>query len=162
MGTRVNEFAELAKNFGIPAVGAIAGWLFAAAAYKHRLDQIEKDFAAFRADQKEKHKLEQDDLKERFESLERMLLQETAAIRQEVAGRVKELGVEVEAIDKAFTQFERASGHDFAKDAELAHFVEEQQRQWQAIHRTLGQIEGVLRNSRRWTPVPPPLQGHSK
>lgn len=156
------DLLDLAKNFGIPALGALAGFLGSASHYKHRLEQVEKDFAEFKKDHKEKHETDQKDIKEKLEGVRKALDTTLGGVRDELLVKFKDLETEVTSIDKAFTQFERASGHDFAKDAELAHFIEEQNKQWQVVHRLLGQIEGLMKNPKRWSSRPPPMPSTSK
>lgn len=138
------DFLELAKNFGIPAVGAAAGWLTTSAIAKYKVDRIESDLKSFK-----------EDVGKRLDALKDDLEKADEDFKKELEKKHAELLREIKEIDDDFEKFARASNHDFAKDSELARFMEEEQRSWQAMNRTLGQIEGMLK-AKRWSSRPPP------
>jgi len=149
------DLLELAKNFGIPAAGAVGGWLTTASLYKHKVELLERDFASFKTEHLARHNAEKEELKERLSTLQSDFERADEEFKKELEKKYVELFKEIREIDDDFEKFARASNHDFAKDSELARFMEEEQRSWQAMHRTLGQIEGMLK-AKRWSSRPPP------
>lgn len=128
------ELIGYAKSFGLPVLGAVAGFITTSYAVRTDVKNLSKtlnvlkktwkmDFETFKANQSEKQKETREVLEKKYE----------------------ELKEQVEEIEKNLHAWQRDSSVSFASDDELNRFIEEQQRQWQAIQRTLGQIEGMLK-----------------
>lgn len=122
------DWLVLAEKVAVPATTAVGAFVGAALRFKARIDKLEKDFGVLVSlfeDTKKGWKFELTDFKEEM---------------------YEELGKLRNQLDKYESELDRFrdSSVDFAKDAELATFVTEQQKQWQAIQRTLGKIEGMI------------------
>lgn len=126
------EWAAILKDVVLPVGAAIASVFVAALRFASRLTKIETDFAA---------------LKVHFENTQKSWKLDLESFESDYEARMKDLKQETKETDGRLSRF-RESSTDFAKEAELAKFIEEQQRQWQAIQRTLGQIEGSLKDRR--------------
>jgi dynactin complex subunit len=116
------DLLEIGKNFGLPVAGAIAGWIFTSMKVKDRLRKVEQGLTALRKGW-------------------RLELDNTEAETQE---KFEELRLQLKELQEKFHSWQRQSS-SFATDEELARFIKEQQDQWQAIQRTLGQIEGMVK-----------------
>ena len=127
------DWWALAKDLGIPAVGGLVGYLSSAKLAAHRLKTVEDDLKEYRTLQKVE-----------LESIKKALKFDLEAHKGEVQDKLKELKNQIDELEDVVESFQRASNHEFAKDAELNKFIEEQQRLWQSIQRTLGQIEGMM------------------
>lgn len=122
----MSENLDLLQRVGIPVLSLVAGWL--GAAYRIH-NQIEK----------------------RIATTERELVSLKAGCREEL----DELASRLSSMDHSVGRLNDSS-HDFAKDAELAQFVMEQNDRWQRIQRTLGRIEGLMDRPLNDSTPPPP------
>lgn len=136
---------EAAKVFGIPIFGAVTGWVTAAVKTAGRVTTLEKDFEKLKAALKEKEEKAEKDLKEKFDSLLNTFKQQHEEQKKASEKVVEELKKELGELDASFDRFTRASQHDFAKDEEFSRFVEEMNRQWKLMERTLGHFEGWMK-----------------
>lgn len=116
------ETLKTAKDFLLPVIGAVAGFIATSYAVRTRVKNLEKNLATT----KKGWRLELETLKGDLEKEQ------------------EELKKKLREIEDKFHNLQRESS-SFASDEELSRFIEDQQRQWQAIQRTLGQIEGMLR-----------------
>jgi Tfp pilus assembly protein PilO len=116
------EIFGYVKSFGLPVAGAVAGWVFTSMKVKDRVRKLEQGLVALRKG----WRLELDSHKE-----------EATAMAEALKKELKELEEKLET-------FQRES-KSFASDEEMNRFIEETQRQWQQIQRTLGQIEGWMK-----------------
>lgn len=130
------DWGALIDKGAAPTLAAVGGWVGAALRLRERMGTVEKDFDALRLAVGKQISEFKDEQKKHLEKVE-----------SQFEKKLEELREEFEEYERSLGQF-RASSTDFAKDAELAHFIEEQQRQWQTIQRTLGQIEGMLKTLR--------------
>lgn len=139
------DWGQVAEKAIAPVVTGVGGFIGAALNFKRRLEDIEKDFTKYK-----------DAVKEEFENLKKAWRLEMDSLKEELQGKLKELDTELKELDDSFTRFQRASNADFADAEEMRHFIEGQQRQWQQIQRTLGQIEGLMERVGNLPPAPPP------
>lgn len=116
------EALKEAKDFVIPIAGAVAGFIATSYAVRTRVKNLEKNLATT----KKGWRLELETLKG---DLDKDL--------EEYKKKLRELEEKLHNVQR--------ESSSFASDEELSRFIEDQQRQWQAIQRTLGQIEGMLR-----------------
>lgn len=116
------DLLEIGKNFGLPVAGAIAGWIFTSMKVKDRIRKVEQGLTALRKG----WRLELDSMESDTEE------------------KLNELKKQLKELQDSFHAWQRQSS-SFASDEELNQFIKEQQDQWQAIQRTLGQIEGMVK-----------------
>lgn len=131
------ELAEVigyAKSFGLPVLGAVAGFVTTSYGVRTRVKNLEKTLGIL----KRAWRMDFDTFKTNQVDRQREL---KAALEQ----KYEELKEKLEEIEENLHAWQRDSSASFASDDELNRFIEEQQRQWQAIQRTLGQIEGMLK-----------------
>lgn len=133
------DWIELAKTVSGPLAGAVTGLAGSMLGLKKRMEHVEKKVTRHSA-----------------------TLQGHAALLENVDAEFDRLREELTAYQNRQSEFAnnvRASNMDFAKDAELATFMTEQQERWQTIQRTLGHIEGYLGlNPQPQVPRPQPRQ----
>jgi uncharacterized protein YPO0396 len=122
------------EKVAAPALTAVGGFVGAALRFQRRLKTIEDDFEAFRT------KVVGD-----LESARTSWRGDLADHKAELEEKICELRQKLERIEDGLHKFQKESTFDFAKDAELVKFIEEQHREWKQMQRTLGQIEGMLR-----------------
>lgn len=123
------EWTHVAKDIVIPIGSATVAVLVTAFRLASRFTTLESGFAG---------------LKKTFEDTQKAWKLDLDTFEGEVEEKIKELRRELEQTEDRLARF-RDSSTDFAKEAELARFIEEQQRSWKEIQRTLGQIEGALK-----------------
>lgn len=116
------EAGKAVKDFVLPILGAVAGFITTSYAVRTRVKNLEKSLSTT----KKGWRLELESLKADLEKKQ-----------VETEKKLKET-------EEKLNNWQRES-HSFASDEELSRFIEDQQRQWQAIQRTLGQIEGMLK-----------------
>lgn len=129
------DLLSVAKDFGLPALGAVAGWVTTSYLVRGRVKRLEQSVTAL----KKGWRIELDTHKEKTD-------ESTEKLKTELSRIYKELKEQLKEIEDRIQDWQRESSTSFARDDELTRFIEEQQRQWQAIQRTLGQIEGMLKH----------------
>ena len=117
------DLVAIAKDFGLPLLGAIAGFISTSYAVRSDVRNLKTAVANATKGWSLQFRSHEKDIKEKLDALQK----------------------QVDEMEKSFHLFQRESSHSFASDEELSNFIEDQQRQWQAIQRTLGQIEGMLK-----------------
>ncbi len=127
------DLLSAAKDFGLPLLGAVAGFITTSYAIRTDVKTLKKNYSSLKAG----WKLE-------FETYKKETLLKQAKADEELEEKFAELEQALEELEKKFHAFERNS-NSFASDLELTNFMQEQQRQWQTIQRTLGQIEGMMK-----------------
>jgi hypothetical protein len=149
------DLLDIAVKFAVPVFSGLGTGAFVVLRYKKKVDDHDEGITKLRTQAAEDKA-----------TFDKRLLDMAAAfdrkedkLREEIEKNNKELLGKVEEVDNAFKRFERASSHDFAKDAEFGNFVAEQQQLWQQVQRALGQIEGMLK--KRWSSPPPALSSPS-
>lgn len=113
---------KLAEEIGVPAVATLSTWMAQLRRVRARLEMMERELKALRKG----WRLEID------------------ARNEEVAKRLDEAETLAKTALDEIRRF-RDSSNDFAKDAELSQYMADQQERWEHVHRSLGQIEGMLR-----------------
>lgn len=126
------EWTHLAKDIVIPIGSAAVAVLVTVFRLASRFTTLESGYAG---------------LKKQFEDTQKAWKLDLETFEGEIEEQIKELKRELEQTEDRLARF-RDSSTDFAKEAELAKFIEEQQRSWKEIQRTLGQIEGALKARR--------------
>jgi chromosome segregation ATPase len=143
---------EIARTFGIPLLGAVGGWITSTLKATSRVTALEKGAV----DQKkaydndkiiEEKRIEKYErsIKEQFENLIKSWKLELQSQKEDGQKDVNELKKQLKEVEDSFTRFTRNSHHDFANNEEFARYVEETNRQWKVVERTLGQIEGWMK-----------------
>ncbi len=132
---------EIIKQYGPAIATAAGGWVGAALNFKRRLSILEKSVKATAAK-----------TEKQFETLKKEVADGDSALKAELKMVFEELKASLKELEDDFERFERASISNFAKDSELSHLIEENQKRWEQVHRTLGQIEGLMRNPRSLLP----------
>jgi gas vesicle protein len=130
------DLLSAAKDFGLPVLGAAAG--FIATSYAVRTDV--KQLKALVSALKKGWRLE-------FESHKEESVKKHKEQKEEIEKKYKELKDQLKEVEENLNKWQRESSHSFASDEELNRFIEDQQRQWQLIQRTLGQIEGWMKRN---------------
>lgn len=135
----------------LPALTAVGGWVSSLARYSSRLSSVEDDVKSLEGTKGDhesrlhvletKHASVEDDIRVHRQMSE----QDHAELQAFVDKKIDELHARMSEFEENFNRFKDNSS-SFAKDDVLMRFIEEQQRQWQQIQRTLGQIEGVIKN----------------
>lgn len=123
-----------AKDFGLPLAGAIAGFIATSYAVRSDVKQLKSRVATLVKGWRLEFDTHKEDAKTRREEHE-----------EELEAKYKELKDRLKELEENFHQWQRESSHSFASDSELTNFIQDQQRQWREIQRTLGQIEGMLK-----------------
>lgn len=136
---------EIAKTFGIPVFGAVAGWVTAAVKTAGRVSNLEVELANHRKAAKEQFDEYKAQVKEQFENLVKAWKLELHSQKEDGQKQVGELKEQLKELEKHFDLFTRASHHDFADNEAFTRFVEEMNRQWKVVERTLGHIEGWMK-----------------
>lgn len=116
------DWLTIGKNFGLPVVGALGGWIATSMGVKGRVQKVEAGLTALRKG----WRLELD------------------SARNDTEDKLDELKKQLNELQKQFQEWQRESS-SFASDEEMSRFIEETQKQWQLIQRTLGQIEGMMK-----------------
>lgn len=135
----------LLEKIGAPVVTGLTGFVGAALNFKRRIDDLEKEF--------NRHK---DAVKEELTSLKAAWKAELEWVEGDLRKDFDELKDELKELGDTFGRFQRGSMVDFADAGEVQRFVEEQERQWQKIQRTLGRIEGLMQQVDTTTSSEPP------
>lgn len=149
---------ELAKVIGIPIFGALAGWITGAVKIAGRLTTLETDFEKYKKNNKEAFDDYKKTVKDEFEKLIAAWKLELTHQKEDVTEKITELRTQVKELRDSFDRFTRASHHDFADNEEFTRFVEEMNRQWKSMERTLGHIEGWMKaQNKHPSTFPPPL-----
>lgn len=125
---------ELAKTLGAPLLGVVGGWITSALKATSRVTALETEVGSLRKYVTEEIGRVAAGWRLEFEHQ-----------KQDQAEKVKELKEAVKAIQESFDRFTRASHHDFADNDAFIRYVEEMNRQWKTVERTLGQIEGWMK-----------------
>ena len=128
------DLLSAAKDFGLPLLGACAGFIATSYAVRTRVENLEKNLEGTKTG----WRLELDVFKAEITGKQK-------EAKEELEKKYRELKEKLEEVEQNLNSWQRESSHSFATDAELTRFIEEQQRQWQAIQRTLGQIEGMMK-----------------
>lgn len=128
------DLLSLAKEFGLPVLGAVAGFVTTSYAVRTKVNALEKNLTTTKKGWKLELEMFKGDLATKHREL-----------KEELEKKYKELKEQLDEIEDNLNRWQRESSHSFASDEELTRFVEDQQKQWQAIQRTLGKIEGMLK-----------------
>lgn len=128
------DLLSAAKDFGIPALGAVAGFVVTSFGVRTEVKQLRGRVASLAKNWKIDFDNHKEDAKTRREEHE-----------EELEAKYQELKKQLKELEDNLHRWQRESSHSFASDSELTNFIQDQQRQWQAIQRTLGQIEGMLK-----------------
>jgi hypothetical protein len=149
---------EIAKTFGIPLLGAVTGWISAAWKATSRVTSLEVDYEKYKKNNKEAFDEYKKTVREEFVSLIAAWKLEITHQKQDVNEKITELKTEVKELRDSFDRFTRASHHDFADNEAFTRYVEEMNRQWKAVERTLGHIEGWMKAQSKHPSTFPPSQ----
>jgi gas vesicle protein len=125
---------QAAKDFGLPLLGAVAGFVATSYAVRTEVKQLKQRVSALAKG----WKLEFEELKDETEK-------KNTEYEKDLEKKYKELKDQLKEMEDNFHRWQRESSHSFASDSELTNFIQDQQRQWREIQRTLGQIEGMLK-----------------
>lgn len=154
---------EIAKTFGVPILGAAAGWITSALKATSRVTTLEKDlgemmkrFKEYKDAEEKRIEKYEHEIKERFENLTRAWKLELVSQREDGQRELGTLKEQLKDAVESFNRFTRSSHHDFANNEEFARYVEETNRQWKVVERTLGQIEGWMKAQPRGPSTFPP------
>lgn len=128
------DVLKAAKDFGLPVLGAVGGWLVTSYAVRSRVEKLEGSHSD--------HKTQ---IESRFARVETDITAKQRELKEALEEKHKELKDQIKELEDQMNKWQRESAHSFASDHELNAFIAEEQRQWQAIQRTLGQIEGMLK-----------------
>lgn len=158
------DISELAKTFGGALVGGLTGVVGAYLKASNRVTNLETWKAEYlKTVEEEKKRAEaQFDqykswVKEQFENLGKAWKLALDMRDDNIKEKIKELKDQLKELDDSFEKFQRASHHDFARDEEFNRFVEEMNKQWKAVQRTLGQIEGWMKAQPKGPSTFPPM-----
>lgn len=127
------DFGSALEKVVVPGLAGLAGLVGSALGFKHRLATLERDFERYK-----------ETIKEELETLKKAWRMELDDHKDDITDKIVELKKGLAEIEDNFEKFARASHHDFARDEEFTKFVEEVNKQWQQVQRTLGQIEGLI------------------
>lgn len=143
---------SIAKDFGLPLGGAILGWIVTSYRVKSRVEKVETSFIDLKAKVKEDFESQKKEVDRSITELKAGLGLAFQSHKQDiesgfgtVLADIKKVEEDLKKLDDDFERYQRASSHDFARDEEFTNFMEEVNKQWQQIHRTLGRIEGSLK-----------------
>jgi recombinational DNA repair protein RecT len=139
------DVLEIAKTFGTLVASAIIGTASAYIKASNRVENLEswkKEYV--------------EAVKEKFSNLGGAWKLELDTRDQNIKEKINELKTQLKEVADSFERFQRASHHDFASDLEFTRFVEEMNRQWKTVERTLGHIEGWMKAQPKGMPTFPP------
>jgi len=137
--------ADALKSFGIPVLGAVSGWVTAAIKTAGRVTNLETAFEAYKKAQEKALEDFKKTAKDQLEEAVGRIRVQHEEQKKAAEKAIEELKKELTELDASFDRFTRASQHDFAKDEEFNRFVEEMNRQWKLMERTLGHFEGWMK-----------------
>jgi cell division protein FtsB len=116
------DWADVGIKVGTVVLGLAGGWVGAAIRFGKRLATVEERHKTFDS----MHVSIDLRLSKEIQRLEQLITDEQQ--------RIADL---------------KDSSHDFAKDAEFAQYIAEQQKKWEALQYTLGRIESLLKIERK-------------
>lgn len=125
---------DIALKVGAPVLGVVGGWVTAAWKATGRVTDLEKGLDALKRGNREEL--------DRLIGAWRLEFQHQ---KEEVAEKFSDLREQVKDLRDSFDRFTRSSHHDFADNEAFVRYVEEMNRQWKTVERTLGQIEGWMK-----------------
>ena len=136
---------DIIKVILAPAFGILGGWITSSLKTTNRVSTLEKDLKGLTDKQKEDLAELKKEHKEKLETLRQGFALTIENQKNNLEEKVDELKEDLNALEKSFHDYTRASHHDFTNNEEFRRFTEEWQKQCHNIQRTLGQIEGMYR-----------------
>jgi chromosome segregation ATPase len=128
------DLLTAAKDFGLPVLGAVAGFVATSYAVRTEVKQLKSRVATLTKGWRLEFDNHKEDARTRREEHE-----------EELEKKYEDLKKQLKELEENLHRWQRESSHSFASDSELTNFIQDQQRQWREIQRTLGQIEGMLK-----------------
>lgn len=121
------DWSVILQYVGAPVVTALGGFVGAGLSFKHQLETLKTSLETFKTS----------------------ITKEVGEHKVDVEKKIVELKGQLAGIEDSYEKFARDSHQNFAKDEELTKFMDEVNRQWQQVQRTLGQIEGLMQVTAR-------------
>jgi hypothetical protein len=131
------------EKLAIGGISGIVAFLGAGLRFYLRIQKLETEIKEY----KKAEVVKRLELLERLE-LTKWLENTKAALQLEVQSHKHDLEDMIREIRQSIRSVEDSS-HDYAKEAALAQFMQQQQDRWEKVQRTLGQIEGLMKRMPR-------------